>query len=74
MTATPEFKEKARRLMFNAQLKNFSTHFEMYTLAFGVSCDLDAAMADIISIIRTSEDSETAYTMVCHYLDSLEGL
>ena len=67
-----EFKEKSRRLMFNSGLKNFPLIFEMYVRSFGLSVDFDSSMNEILDIIRTSRDAETAYTMVCHYLDGLE--
>lgn len=67
-----DFKEKARKLLFNTELRNFPTMFEMYVRTFALTVDIDACMAEIISIIRTSEDVEVAYAMVCHYLDGLE--
>jgi hypothetical protein len=68
-----EFKEKARRLLFNSNLKDFPIVFEMYVLSLGLSnINLDMCMGEILTIIRTSTDSGTAYTMVCHYLDELE--
>lgn len=67
-----EFKEKTRRLVFNCDLRDFPVIYEMYVRTFGLDVDLDVTMGEIISIIRTSENAPTAYTMVCHYLDSLE--
>jgi hypothetical protein len=67
-----EFKEKARRLLFNSHLNVFPTVFEMYTRTFKLEVDLDEAMGQVISIVRTSADTATAYDLVCHYLDSLE--
>lgn len=70
---TPEFKEKSRKLIFNSELRNFPIILEMYVRAFNVQVDLDVAMADIVRIIRTSESSEIAHALVCHYLDDVEG-
>lgn len=67
-----EFKEKARKLIFNSNLRDFPVVFEMYVRSFGLHIDLDASMGEIVAIIRTSQDADTAYAMVCHYLDSLE--
>lgn len=66
------FKEKARRHVFNCHLNVFPVVFEMYVRSFNLSVDLDESMASIVSIIRTSADADTAYELVCHYLDSLE--
>lgn len=67
-----EFKEKTRRLLFQSHLRDFPVVFEMYVRTFNLDVDLDKSMGEIISIIRTSADAETAYTMVCHYLDGIE--
>jgi hypothetical protein len=67
-----EFKEKTRRHLFNCHLNVFPTVFEMYVRSFNLEIDVDASMADIVNIIRTSADQKTAYELVCHYLDSLE--
>lgn len=67
-----EFKEKARRHLFYSQLREFPVVFEMYVRSFKLEVDLDETMGEIVSIIRTSEDAEVAYTMVCHFLDDLE--
>lgn len=67
-----DFKEKARRHVFNCHLKVFPVVFEMYARSFNLQINLDEAMAKIINIIRTSEDANTAYELVCHYLDTLE--
>ena len=72
MTET-EFKEKARRLIFDSELRNFPVVFELYARSFKLDTDRDEAMAKVLSIIRTSADFQVAYTMVCHYLDSLEN-
>lgn len=72
MTAENEFKEKCRKLLFNSGLKQFPTLFEMYLRTFGLNVDLEQSMADIVAIIRSSIDADTAYTLVCHYLDELE--
>lgn len=68
-----EFKEKTRRLLFNTELRNFPVVFEMYTRSFKLDVNADDAMGKIISIIRTSPDADTAYNLVCHYLDTLEA-
>jgi hypothetical protein len=67
-----EFKEKARKLLFNSQLRDFPVVFEMYTRSFGLTVDLDETMAQILAIVRTSKDASTAYEMVSHFLDGLE--
>jgi hypothetical protein len=68
-----ELKEKARRLIYKSDLRDFPVIFEMYVRAFNLVVDLDTAMSQIVSIIRTSENADTAYTMVSHYLDSIEN-
>lgn len=67
-----EFKEKARKHLFNCELREFPVAFEMYVRSFGLKVDIDKEMGQIISIIRASKDKDTAYTLVCHHLDSLE--
>lgn len=71
---TNDFKEKARRHLFNSSLREFPVVFEMYTRSFDLVVDLDASMSEIITIVRTSEDASAAYAEVCRYLDSLEAL
>jgi len=68
-----EFKEKARRLIFKSDLRDFPVIFELYVRTFDLPIKLDEDMGNIIHIIRTSENAEVAYTMVCHYLDGLES-
>jgi hypothetical protein len=68
-----EFKEKARRLLFNSGLKDSPVVFEMYLRSFGLKVDPDKELGQILAIIRASADANTAFTMVCHHLDSLEG-
>lgn len=67
-----EFKEKARRHIYNCDLRAFPVAFEMYVRAFNLEVNLDESMAQIVSIIRTSQDSATAFELVCYYLDTLE--
>lgn len=68
-----EFKEKTRKLIFDSELRNFPTLFEMYVRTFHLDVvDLDKCMGEILSIITTSERVEVGYSMVCHYLDGLE--
>ena len=74
MTELEEFREKARRLLFDCQLNVFPVVFEMYVRTFGIKVDREHAMGRIISIIRSSEDHRTAYELVCHYLDDLENV
>lgn len=71
--ASPEFKEKSRKLIFNSDLRNFPVTFELYVRTFGLDLNLDQAMAEIVSIIRTSEDAEVAFTMLNHFLDAMEA-
>lgn len=71
-TPTPDFKERARELMFNSHLKDFPVVFELYVRAYFLNVDLDESMATIISIIRTSKDSSTAFELVNHHLDTME--
>lgn len=67
-----EFKEKARRHLFQCSLREFPVVFELYVRAFNLTVDLDEVMGDIVAIIRTSENAKTAYTMVSHHLDAIE--
>lgn len=67
-----DFKERARRLVFNSDLRDFPVIFEMYVMTFGLQLDIDKAMGDIITIIRNSNDAGTAYSKVCVFLDAAE--
>lgn len=67
-----EFKERARKHLFNSSLNIAPVVFEMYVRSFKLKVDVDKSMGEIISIIRSSKDADTAYQLVCHYLDSLE--
>lgn len=69
-----DFNEKSRRLIYNSGLREFPVVFELYVRAFQVDTDLDAAMAEIVSIIRTSENSDVAWRLFNHYLDSIEAI
>jgi hypothetical protein len=67
-----EFKEKARKHLFNCSLNVAPVVFEMYVRSFKLSIDVDKSMGELITIIRQSKDTQTAFTLMCHYLDSLE--
>ena len=67
-----EFHEKARRHLFNCELRYFPVVIELYWRAFNIDSDVREASNKIIDIVRSSENYEMAYTLVCHYLDEAE--
>jgi hypothetical protein len=70
--AIPEFKLRARKLLYSSHLADFPVMFQMYAASFGIYDDAQLHIDNIMKGVRNSPTPAEGFSKMCNYLDRVE--